>query len=152
MGSQPNIYTDNSTSVRELEDTLMAIRIRETDTVAELKEMRQKVMELETQNHVCTNQIRRQDEEYKKLKDENERLLQRDREGAAHIRDEQIKKLEAETAVRASLFQAFIPTVILVERTSNYVESSRGRTAATNSGHAREVRRHRIKACGEVDD
>jgi hypothetical protein len=102
----------------------MAIRIRETDTVAELKEMRQKVMELETQNHVCTNQIRRQDEEYKKLKDENERLLQRDREGAAHIRDEQIKKLEAETAVRASLFQAFIPTVILVERTSNYVESS----------------------------
>lgn len=27
----------------------MGVRIRETDTVAELKEMRQKVMELETQ-------------------------------------------------------------------------------------------------------
>ena len=27
----------------------MGIRIRETDTIAELKEMRQKVMELETQ-------------------------------------------------------------------------------------------------------
>lgn len=36
-------------TLRELEDQLMGIRIREADTVAELKEMRQKVMELETQ-------------------------------------------------------------------------------------------------------
>lgn len=38
-------------TVRDLEDQLMGIRIREVDTVAELKEMRQKVMELET--NVC---------------------------------------------------------------------------------------------------
>lgn len=35
--------------MKELEDQLMGVRIREADTVAELKEMRQKVMELETQ-------------------------------------------------------------------------------------------------------
>ena len=32
----------------------MGLKIREADTMAELKEMRQKVMEMETQNHVCT--------------------------------------------------------------------------------------------------
>uniref|UniRef100_A0A1I8E8E3 Uncharacterized protein n=1 Tax=Wuchereria bancrofti TaxID=6293 RepID=A0A1I8E8E3_WUCBA len=36
-------------TIKELEDQLMGVRIREADTVAELKEMRQKVMELETQ-------------------------------------------------------------------------------------------------------
>lgn len=40
---------NNGISIKELEDQLMGIRIREADTVAELKEMRQKVMELETQ-------------------------------------------------------------------------------------------------------
>lgn len=32
-----------------MEELLMGVRIRESDTIAELKEMRQKVMELETQ-------------------------------------------------------------------------------------------------------
>lgn len=41
-------------TLRELEDQLMGLRIRETDAVAELKEMRQKVMELETQVNVLT--------------------------------------------------------------------------------------------------
>lgn len=40
---------NNGISAKELEDQLMGVRIREADTVAELKEMRQKVMELETQ-------------------------------------------------------------------------------------------------------
>uniref|UniRef100_A0A1I7Y8L4 CC2-LZ domain-containing protein n=1 Tax=Steinernema glaseri TaxID=37863 RepID=A0A1I7Y8L4_9BILA len=47
-------------------------RIREADAVAELKEMRQKVMELETQNHVCTNQLKRQDDEVKRLREQFE--------------------------------------------------------------------------------
>lgn len=59
-GSQPG---DDGTegalmTQRELEDQFMGLKIREADTLAELKEMRQKVMELETQNHVCTNQLR----------------------------------------------------------------------------------------------
>lgn len=36
-------------TVKDLEDQLMGLRIREADAIAELKEMRQKVMELETQ-------------------------------------------------------------------------------------------------------
>jgi hypothetical protein len=33
-------------------------------------------MELETQNHVCTNQLRRQDEEIKRLREEKETCSQ----------------------------------------------------------------------------
>lgn len=40
---------ENGLSIKELEDQLMGLRIREADAIAELKEMRQKVMELETQ-------------------------------------------------------------------------------------------------------
>lgn len=57
---------------RELEDNFIGLKIREADTLAELKEMRQKVMELETQNHVCSNQLKRQDEEIKRLREEKE--------------------------------------------------------------------------------
>ncbi|VDN19918.1 unnamed protein product, partial [Gongylonema pulchrum] len=64
-------------TVKELEDQLMGVRIREADTVAELKEMRQKVMELETQNHVCTNQLKRQDEELKRLREERDQIIQK---------------------------------------------------------------------------
>ena len=61
-------------TMRELEDQLMGLRIREADAVAELKEMRQKVMELETQVHVCTNQLKRQDDELKRVKEEKDTL------------------------------------------------------------------------------
>lgn len=61
---------DDGITVKELEDQLMGVRIKEADTLAELKEMRQKVMELETQNHVCTNQLKRQDEEMRRVREE----------------------------------------------------------------------------------
>lgn len=61
-------------SIRELEDQLMSLRIREADASVELREMRQKVMELETQSHVSFNQLKRQDDEIKRLRDEKEVL------------------------------------------------------------------------------
>ncbi|VDM43837.1 unnamed protein product [Toxocara canis] len=87
-------------SVRELEDQLMGVRIREADTVAELKEMRQKVMELETQNHVCTNQLKRQDEELKRLRDERDAILQKEKEMSEQMRDERRKAIEAESELK----------------------------------------------------
>uniref|UniRef100_A0A915AZB0 Rab-GAP TBC domain-containing protein n=1 Tax=Parascaris univalens TaxID=6257 RepID=A0A915AZB0_PARUN len=89
-----------SESVRELEDQLMGVRIREADTVAELKEMRQKVMELETQNHVCTNQLKRQDEELKRLREERDTSLQKEKEIKEQMRDERRKAIEAESELK----------------------------------------------------
>uniref|UniRef100_A0A0R3RW92 Ecotropic viral integration site 5 protein homolog n=1 Tax=Elaeophora elaphi TaxID=1147741 RepID=A0A0R3RW92_9BILA len=87
-------------TIKELEDQLMGVRIREADTVAELKEMRQKVMELETQNHVCTNQLKRQDEEMKRLREEKSDILQRQKELTDQIKEERRKAVEIESELK----------------------------------------------------
>ncbi|VDM91368.1 unnamed protein product [Litomosoides sigmodontis] len=100
--SDPTNPSDSSgcITIKELEDQLMGVRIRETDTVAELKEMRQKVMELETQNHVCTNQLKRQDEEMKRLREEKTNILQRQKELLDQIKEERRKAVEMESELK----------------------------------------------------
>lgn len=90
---------DNCISVRELEDQLMGVRIKEADTLAELKEMRQKVMELETQNHVCTNQLKRQDEEMKRVREESEQLVKKRKELELELKDEKEKMANKDSEV-----------------------------------------------------
>ena len=93
-------------TIRELEDHLMGLRIREADAVAELKEMRQKVMELETQNHVCTNQLKRQDEELKRIRDEKELATVNEQKAATLLKEEQRKLLEIQGEMKeASVMQ-----------------------------------------------
>uniref|UniRef100_A0A914DA08 Rab-GAP TBC domain-containing protein n=1 Tax=Acrobeloides nanus TaxID=290746 RepID=A0A914DA08_9BILA len=89
-----------SITIKDLEDQLMGLRIREADAIAELKEMRQKVMELETQNHVCTNQLKRQDDEMKRIKEEKEVLSQSEKEAVNHLKEEQRKLLEVQTDLK----------------------------------------------------
>ena len=74
---------------QKLEEDLMTTRIREMETLTELKELRLKVMELETQVQVSTNQLRRQDEEYKRLKDELDSAMTREKEQANKAREQQ---------------------------------------------------------------
>ena len=52
-----------------MEEDLMTTKLHETAAVAELKESRLKIMELETAVQVSTNQIKRQEEENKSLQD-----------------------------------------------------------------------------------
>lgn len=73
---------------QKLEEELMTTRIREMETLTELKELRLKVMELETQVQVSTNQLRRQDEEYKRLKDEHDGALGREKDQANKAREQ----------------------------------------------------------------
>ncbi len=49
VDSNDSTDNNNSMSYKELEELLMGVRIRASDTIGELKEMRQRVMELETQ-------------------------------------------------------------------------------------------------------
>ena len=67
----------------------MTTRLREMETLTELKELRLKVMELETQVQVSTNQLRRQDDEGKKIKEELEQALTREKEMANKAREQQ---------------------------------------------------------------
>ena len=53
-----------------MEEELMSSRLKEVEAMGELKELRLKVMELETQTQVCHNQLKRQSEEGNKLSEE----------------------------------------------------------------------------------
>ena len=50
----------------------MSSRLKEVEAMAELKDLRLKVMDLETQTHVYHNQLKRQGEDAAKLSDELE--------------------------------------------------------------------------------
>ncbi|KAL5274814.1 EVI5L family protein [Megaselia abdita] len=102
--------TSKSTNeqIQKLEDELMTTRIREMETLTELKELRLKVMELETQVQVSTNQLRRQDEESKKLKDELDISLNRAKDSANKSREQQHRYSDLESRMKDELMNAKI--------------------------------------------
>ncbi|XP_069171325.1 ecotropic viral integration site 5 ortholog isoform X6 [Procambarus clarkii] len=63
------LFWDRSHEAAKLEEELMTTKLHETAAVAELKEARLKVMELETAVQVSTNQMKRQEEENKRLQE-----------------------------------------------------------------------------------
>lgn len=63
LGNAIKRSTDHSAEINRLKQELLTAKLREAEAVAELKELRQRVMELETQKQVSLNQIRRQSEE-----------------------------------------------------------------------------------------
>ncbi|XP_050011681.1 ecotropic viral integration site 5 protein homolog isoform X2 [Alexandromys fortis] len=56
-------------TVNELQDELMSIRLREAETQAEIREMKQRMMEMETQNQINSNQLRRAEQEVTSLQE-----------------------------------------------------------------------------------
>ncbi|XP_053326214.1 ecotropic viral integration site 5 protein homolog isoform X3 [Spea bombifrons] len=50
-------------TVNELQDELMNVRLREAERHVELREMKQRMMEMETQNQINSNQLRRAEQE-----------------------------------------------------------------------------------------
>nr|XP_020748604.1 ecotropic viral integration site 5 protein homolog isoform X6 [Odocoileus virginianus texanus] len=54
----------------ELQDELMTIRLREAETQAEIKEIKQRMMEMETQNQINSNHLRRAEQEVVSLQEQ----------------------------------------------------------------------------------
>ncbi|XP_073427553.1 ecotropic viral integration site 5 protein homolog isoform X4 [Dendrobates tinctorius] len=50
-------------TVNELQDELMSVRLREAEKQADLRELRQRMMELDTQNQINSNHLRRAEKE-----------------------------------------------------------------------------------------
>lgn len=86
----------------------MTTRIREMEAVTEVKELRLKVMELETQVQVATNQLRRQDESGKLLKEDLEQALAREKELTAKLREQQHKYSDLESKMKDEAMMARI--------------------------------------------
>ncbi|KAH8375998.1 hypothetical protein KR200_011671 [Drosophila serrata] len=98
----------SSEHTQKLEEELMTTRIREMETLTELKELRLKVMELETQVQVSTNQLRRQDEEHKKLKEELEMAVTREKDMANKAREQQHRYSDLESRMKDELMNVKI--------------------------------------------
>lgn len=72
--------SDQAAEINRLKTELMSAKLREAEAFSDLKDLRQKVMELETQNNVTMNQIRRQAEEMKKLQEKYEESVEQERQ------------------------------------------------------------------------
>ncbi|XP_008210149.1 ecotropic viral integration site 5 ortholog isoform X2 [Nasonia vitripennis] len=94
--------------VQKLEEDLMTTRIREMEALTEVKELRLKVMELETQVQVSTNQLRRQDENGKLLKDELETALARQKELETKLREQHDRYSDLESKMKDDTMMARI--------------------------------------------
>lgn len=84
-------------TIQTLTEELMSVRLREAEAVAELKEVRQRVMELQTQNQMTSNQMRRIEEERLQLKTELETSAKQkeDLQNRLYEAQKELCKLEA---------------------------------------------------------
>ncbi|XP_046977363.1 ecotropic viral integration site 5 ortholog isoform X1 [Vanessa cardui] len=101
-------WEGRSTDMQKLEEELMTIRIKEVEALTELKELRLKEMELRTQVQVSTNQLRRQDEELRQLRESLDSALQRERTLQTRQREFQHKYSDLESKAKYESMQANI--------------------------------------------
>merc|ERR1719186_303499 len=91
-----------------LEEELMSTRLREVEGLAELKELRLKVMELETQNKVSSNQLKRQNEEVKVLSEQLETNSKREANIQAQLTESRRRFADFEGQIKEDLMMARI--------------------------------------------
>lgn len=84
----------------KLEQQILSLRLREAEVQAEVQELRAKVMELEAQNQVSVNQVRRQADDLKNLQQEKEKILSRERELESQLREATRKYTDLEGTLK----------------------------------------------------
>ncbi|XP_051563185.1 EVI5-like protein isoform X2 [Myxocyprinus asiaticus] len=83
-------------AVSELQDELMSVRLREAEAQAELRETRQRMLELETQNHIHNNQLRRAEQEARNLHERLQVLTHQNKTLHAELQETKRKQAEIE--------------------------------------------------------
>ncbi|KAM9849147.1 ecotropic viral integration site 5 protein homolog isoform 1-T1 [Aulostomus maculatus] len=81
-------------ALSELQDELMSVRLREAEAQAELRETRQRVLELETQNQIHSNQLRRAEQEGRCLQERVQTLTLQNKD--LNVQLQEIKRRQAE--------------------------------------------------------
>ncbi|XP_069007046.1 ecotropic viral integration site 5 protein homolog isoform X1 [Embiotoca jacksoni] len=81
-------------ALSELQDELMSVRLREAEAQAELRETRQRMLELETQNQIHSNQLRRAEQESRCLNERMQTVMVQNRD--LHVQLQEIKRRQAE--------------------------------------------------------
>ncbi|XP_016303248.1 EVI5-like protein [Sinocyclocheilus anshuiensis] len=80
----------------ELQDELMSVRLREAEAQAELREIRQRMLELETQNQIHSNQLRRAELEARNLQERLQVLTNQNKRLHAELQETKRKQAEIE--------------------------------------------------------
>ncbi|MCJ8729703.1 hypothetical protein PDJAM_G00109430 [Pangasius djambal] len=83
-------------SANELQDELMSVRLREAEAQAELRETRQRLLELETQNQIHSNQLRRAEQEMRSLHDRLQILSTQNKMLHSELQESKRKQAEIE--------------------------------------------------------
>ncbi|XP_058034455.1 ecotropic viral integration site 5 protein homolog isoform X2 [Ahaetulla prasina] len=83
-------------TVNELQDELMTVRLREAETQAELKEIKQRMMEMETQNQINSNHLRRAEQEITNLQGKVQYLSAQNKGLLAQLTESKRKQAEIE--------------------------------------------------------
>ncbi|XP_045509935.1 ecotropic viral integration site 5 ortholog-like isoform X2 [Colias croceus] len=109
-------WEGRTNETQKLEEELMTTRIREVEAISELKELRLKEMELRTQVQVSTNQLRRQDEELRELREALDSALQRERALQTRQREFQHRLSDLESKAKNESMQANIRHVEASQR------------------------------------
>ncbi|NXN12439.1 EVI5 protein, partial [Indicator maculatus] len=83
-------------AVNELQDELMTVRLREAETQAELKETKQRMMEMETQNQISSNHLRRAEQEVTNLQGKVQYLSAQNKGLLAQLNEAKRRQAEIE--------------------------------------------------------
>ncbi|XP_071606831.1 ecotropic viral integration site 5 protein homolog isoform X10 [Heliangelus exortis] len=83
-------------TVNELQDELMTVRLREAETQAELKESKQRMMEMETQNQINSNHLRRAEQEVTSLQGKVQYLSAQNKGLLAQLNEAKRRQAEIE--------------------------------------------------------
>ncbi|CAB3384385.1 Hypothetical predicted protein [Cloeon dipterum] len=144
-------WENRGSDMQKVEEELMTTRIREMETLAELKELRLKLMELETQVQVSTNQLRRQDEENKRLRESLEQAAQLEREHHARMREQLHRYADLESQMKE---QQMLARIREAENTQSVAELTQkiSRLQMKNEEMVAEgeLRSHSLEASDQV--
>ncbi|KAH0618417.1 hypothetical protein JD844_017595 [Phrynosoma platyrhinos] len=83
-------------AVNELQDELMTVRLREAETQAELKEIKQRMMEMETQSQINSNHLRRAEQEISNLQGKVQYLSAQNKGLLSQLTESKRKQAEIE--------------------------------------------------------
>ncbi|KAL4608314.1 hypothetical protein GN956_G25274 [Arapaima gigas] len=83
-------------TVCELQDELMTVRLREAEAQAELRETRQRMLELEMQNQIQGNQLRRAEQESRNLQERLQLLTAQNKGLQVQLQETKRKQAEIE--------------------------------------------------------
>lgn len=92
----------NNRSDQSLEEELLKIKMREAEALSEMKSLNLKLMQLDTEKQVAYNQIKRQDEEIRKLNAQIQQTLEKEQDSKSQLTEYRRQLDDKEAQLRES--------------------------------------------------